>query len=1089
MCDQYWQLLLSDYYAGREPSPSGHPQEKFAPHMKFMGRVLRFTPMKDTARRDQYFHEFVRSGAINYTEKYRMATPNRDAMTQSISKYNRPQPTELNEKAWEIAVDWCFKHFSPHMGQSRVIDHDKARRDLDRTTSPGYPWSRFWQNKGQFLDSEEAPKVEKQFWDSLITNDPNKAFWTASLKRELRPMEKLKENKIRTFTASATELSVATTRLCWDANQRFYESNNKTWGFVGGSKFYQGFDRLYRRLNKHPNAFELDETAYDSSLFVKAMESVRDLRWRLYHDVERTPDNKKRLWEVYSQIINSVIVLDNGEVFQKNTGNPSGSANTIVDNTLILFMLLAYAWIMIMLEKPETEKYATYEHFMELVEAALNGDDNTFTVAEEVVAVFNATSVSRVWTLLGVVTKSPNYNPRKLSDVEFLSHGFIRMHNMWLPICERDKALCSLMWGSEVDDVRFTLLRAYALRIETWPDEQARKDIMMFIDWLRSEFKHELKGTIPDTDLTMLRIHSVFKTDGELKRLYCLPPVLEGCYVKKPSMDCLDSKHSAILYSHWIDHICSQMRNDNRFAALNDDEEEIIGVSHVERHRNVHADSMPKGKGNKKKGGTPSKQEMKRREAQSKRDKATHEKKQSVTHHKAKAPKERGEPLARSSTLRNTSPTQMPLKRREFLGTYTSGMNNNAFDLMDSFALNPGLQKTLPWGFAIANQFEKWLMRRMKYVWEPRCPDTTVGSVLMVCDYDSRDTAYSTYTQAANAAGSIEKNPYKRIDLNINPKMTQTINKMMVRAAGQPSNTDIRMYDAGVMYLFFLNESSSTPIVGDLFVEYELELYQPVGAQNSTPSLVCWDHSEFKYNGSFCVPQTQFGNGAFRPTVVNQSSSSTAVVWSLSAGVENQGQYMIVLATIGFTTTGLTNPNVVSSSGISNIQAFGAPGSTAAYVRGVTNGGGFTVGGVMVYTFNVTGPGIASITLDTGCGTNGDHVDVITTFMGYPVGGGVRFGKYAPPKNVSPNAPDQKTIDRKEVIDRFADKLVAHLLTDEKAWLKVSEPTTPDTKAAADSGPLTALTKPQHLATISLPPPMGTADVKTEVPGKGKSKK
>lgn len=1092
--------------------------------MKFMGQVLRFTPMKDTARRDQYFHEFVKSKAIQYTEKYKMAMPNRAAMTKSISKYNRAQPTELNQRAWQIACDWTYKHFSPHMGSARIVDHDKARRDLDRTTSPGYPWSRFWGNKGQFLDSEEAPKIERMFWDSLSTEHPLQSFWTASLKRELRPVEKLAENKIRTFTASPTELSIATTRMCLDCNEKFYESNNKTWSFVGGSKYYQGFDRLYRRLDKHPNAFELDESSFDASLFRKAMESVRDLRWEFYHDVEKTPENKRRLWNIYDQIINSIIVLDNGEVFQKNTGNPSGSANTIVDNTLILFMLFAYAFIMIMLERKETEKYATFEYFMTLVEAALNGDDNTFTVADEIVEYFNATSVSRIWTLIGVETKSPNFNPRKLSECEFLSHGFIQYNKMWLPICERDKALCSLMWGSEVDDVRFTLLRAYALRIETWPDEQARKDIMLFIDWLRKTFKHDLHGIIPDTDLTMLKINSVFKTDAELKRLYCLPPILEGFSYKYKMRKNFDPG-----WKEWKDFIdmVQEEVSTNRFAALNPEEEEVIGYSHmqvfipkvcepsigvipcdykdppinkyrgksvnksfdyVERNRNVHADSMPKGKGKQSKGGNPSKAEMQRRAAQSQRDKNKHN---SPKHHGKGKPKHGNKPRKEFKTRVEAAPLakgsqQITMGRgsrlhkfchSEFIGAFTTGTDGK-FTAMYTQDINPAQQGCAPWGFPIAGRFQTYSRRKGRTPLvirvEPRNSASTDGETFISISYDARQTTPTTSQQLLQQRGASRANGWMKNKCVAQPDAVVQKSRYFCRPGSQPSNTDIREYDMGTIFVFY--EGFTAAKTFDVWLDWDVDLENPfINPTGEAPNIGDFIHSQSTFNGiSFNNFSVVSGNGTLEYDFVGLTNG-----WDFALDDNQAGYYLVTsnIKAVGGTFT--TNITATAINGATFVTGFCESGSTHAAA--------FTGGHAMYQALVHIPQGAVNAQVDFGAPTgygSGDIVDCTAIFVGYDNG-------FTAAPTVSKKA---SQLDMKKSETHDVRKLIKSLLPDlmeemkkSEGWMKVSEPTTPELSSLGD--PKKGLL-PSYMGT----PIKDLIDQKEkaligDVPAKGKSKK
>jgi len=251
-------------------------------------------------------------------------------------------------------------------------------------------------------------------------------------------------------------------------NQKFYGSNNKTWSYVGCSKFSQGWERLFKRLSRHKNAFELDESAFDSSLFREAMYGQIDIRFSFLSHDEQTDENYRRLTALYVEIVDSIIVASAGDLFTKNTGNPSGSANTIVDNTMILFRFFCYAWIMLWRKQFPGEQ-PCYDDMIKHVEAALNGDDNTWTCDDEVLPWFNATTVSGVWSEIGVVTHADHYEPRELIQCWFLSMGFKVINGVHVPYPENEKVMCALAYSHfSRANSRISLLRAYALRIDSF---------------------------------------------------------------------------------------------------------------------------------------------------------------------------------------------------------------------------------------------------------------------------------------------------------------------------------------------------------------------------------------------------------------------------------------------------------------------------------------------------------------------------------------------------------------------------------------------------------------------------------------------
>jgi len=480
----------------------------------YVGRVNRTTKQEGREALNSSYTEFCRKTGRTVPSAYRMVFPNITAGFRSAAKYDKGQP-ELDEEAWALAGDWTKQHFHPAMCGSEVLGQDFVLEEMDKTTSCGYPWNLKYQKKTDMLASE-AKQVLPDYWDQLALETPVPVIWTCSQKRELREIQKLNEGKHRTFTASPIEHSVALNRVCLDMNNKFYAGGEKTWSFVGTTKFLQGWDRLYNRLNRLPCAFELDESEYDSSLFARAMFGQRDIRWSMLRAEDQTPENARRLDNLYEAIVHSVIVLENGELVQKHTGNPSGSSNTIVDNTMILFRLFAYAWIILGREND----VGTYASFMLNVEAALNGDDNTFTTSVSASKWFNPTTIGPLWSSIGVITKTPCDTPRELKDVRFLSQGFVWSEKLgiWLPTPESNRVLSSVYAGSSVDDVRWHYLRASALRLDSYGNEECRVTLQAYIEYLEHNYSDQFFGEV--RGLTMSEIRNVWKSDSYIEALY-----------------------------------------------------------------------------------------------------------------------------------------------------------------------------------------------------------------------------------------------------------------------------------------------------------------------------------------------------------------------------------------------------------------------------------------------------------------------------------------------------------------------------------------------------------------------------------------
>jgi hypothetical protein len=527
---------------------------------KHAGKVFRRPPTnKDNRVTDPNVEVWRRTHGIEWDNKYDVCVPNRDSNFKSASKYERLQPA-LDREAWDMSLNWTGRAFR-YMNGAVVVDRDIAVAESAKDTSTAYPHILEHPKKGLYFKTAEFIRSDDKYWAALQTEDPVPAFWSLCDKHELRSIAKIRENKIRSFTASNVHHAIASARLCLDMNERFYRSALKTPSFVGATKFRGGWNKLIRKLKRFMRGFALDESDFDASLFIEALWGQCALRCEFLSAKARTPENVQALHNLYFDIINSIMVTPLGDVVVKNTGNPSGQGNTIVDNTMILFRLLAYAFIVSWKKKYGgdvqrlkeledmlngvksygdgaieeeyfvlKERALCFDYFMDNVEMVLNGDDNDFTVNETIIDWFNARAVSDIWTGIGVTTKSDDWEPRPVENLDFLSHTtrYFKEWDMYLPVPERSRILDSLLLGSKSTDVRWSYLRACALRIESWADDSPgglRETLQSYITYLEKHRHGELVGQVKvpcSSDVMEWKaIEAVYMTDKELTALYC----------------------------------------------------------------------------------------------------------------------------------------------------------------------------------------------------------------------------------------------------------------------------------------------------------------------------------------------------------------------------------------------------------------------------------------------------------------------------------------------------------------------------------------------------------------------------------------
>lgn len=185
-------------------------------------------------------------------------------------------------------------------------------------------------------------------------------------------------------------------------------------------------------------------------------------------------------------------------------------------------------------------------------------------------------------------------------------------------------------------------------------------------------------------------------------------------------------------------------------------------------------------------------------------------------------------PLARSKKMTTGKPVITPgngctrIRHREYVCDVTSVTASMHFD---SRPLNPGVSDTFPWLSGIANQYEEYVFRSLKFEYVSRLPATVGGFLAMVVDYDALDTVPTSKQQMLTYAGCVSEVIWKDLSFQADPShFTRPYSRRFTRA-GVHDVTDVKTYDLGN---FVLATNAPTNLTnGELFVEYDVELYVP----------------------------------------------------------------------------------------------------------------------------------------------------------------------------------------------------------------------------------------------------------------------
>jgi len=773
-------------------------------------QVNRYPRYKNKRSADIYVKAFMDEAHIMEHPDWGLPVPNQDAAYKSFGGYAKDIPfmTERQVRAMNLAWEWTEQQFYPYMGGARVRGVEEVIPDLDKNTSSGYPFNVIYPKKKDLFEKDpEIVQWLKSDWDNLL--DENYTFiFTCSLKEEIRPEVKTKMNKIRTFTAGAVDGTVHGNRLFADMNERMNAGYLKSSSGVGMSPLKGNWDRLYRKLNIFRNGYALDESQYDASLRAYLMWGCAQCRWKMLRKEDQTEENLQRIKVYYRNLVNSLVLTPEGVLVMKLGGNPSGSVNTINDNTLILYTLLAYAWIMLS-DLPD------YLEFEANTSKILVGDDNTWTVSDWGHTFYNAKTIIPVWSEIGVITTTDDMEPRSAKDLDFLSATTIFYLGKAIPVYNRGKLMTSLLYAeTEKQSPAFTLLRAAALLQIGWSDTQFRQFCREFISWLLERFDE-----LCAEDLDWIQAKSGILSDERLADLYLGEDVL--CYPQSLGQH---------VYPDGCICFCPHQYENN----YQESEKDQIKPDKM---------SMQKTK--------------KSRSRRGKGAKATRQQKwdptldpRDVRFKGQPSPpgqgKRRRNRRGRGGASNNTQFQNRNVKRGNMRPNFgmrgrvkrvplmreqiSQPVSATAWTLFKSYSINPG-QSIFPVGSVESQQWQKYRFRSFKVIYEPivnefNTNNDGAGQVIIGFDPDASDQAPASFAQAINMKPVATGRPCDKIVLVVPRQILQAkVDAHFVRHGLLPGGADIKTYDIGLVNISVTGcGTNGSTTIGNIYFEYEMDL-------------------------------------------------------------------------------------------------------------------------------------------------------------------------------------------------------------------------------------------------------------------------
>lgn len=435
--------------------------------LSYIGRYEKFRAEPHSMFYDEDLHTELSDEDLFYAP----ADLGDEAFYKGLAKFGKKPFEVKDDVCFQTAVRMMRLHFGRHLRGCAKWDLDTVLANMRRDTSPGPALKTLYDSKGDAVDDARFWHYYSEFCSDMQKLGGSISYWGSSSKEELRLLEKVDAKKTRVFMSGSLMMYLFTSVYCGDFNDKFYKSYRETVSAVGMSKFSGGFHLLFKRLHWKKTCGMTDASGWDTDMFPDLLWAIAQFRADCLFGCNNY--DRVAFANIYQQIVESFLCTPSGEICQKFQGNPSGSANTIVDNTLGHFILKCYCWLKCMGEDIDVDRAQEYLYDLEdNVFMKLFGDDDVFSVSPEASVRYTPVNIVKYAKELGFTLTLLSDEWLHRHDLEFLSHRVVKVRGFYLPYLSLDRlkaaAVYSISPDLEIRAQRLTNLRYEGFYTPGW---------------------------------------------------------------------------------------------------------------------------------------------------------------------------------------------------------------------------------------------------------------------------------------------------------------------------------------------------------------------------------------------------------------------------------------------------------------------------------------------------------------------------------------------------------------------------------------------------------------------------------------------
>jgi hypothetical protein len=491
-----WQSLQMPKYCGENFKAIAYAPNRMSKRHVVTGRRPEFIGFLDS-------HPKWKATVARHLGEFQPSVLTHEAYYKDVLKYNKDimvgTAHEMCFAKAVLATVYILEIAGFEKGMCKPIyDGCKIYNDLNLDAAMGALYT--GKKSAHFMDAT-ADDIEEFFVNSagkLLGN--GHGVWSGLLKAELRPKAKVVANKTRTFTSAPVDILMGAKAVVDEFNKFFYTKHLRGPWTVGINKFNCGWNLLAESLMVHEWFIDADGSQFDSSITPLLMNAVLNIRQYFMADEEEA---QTMLANLYTHIINTCILIEDGTIVQKFRGNNSGQPSTVVDNTLCLIMAMEYCRLRVLDE---------HKHDMTILYVC-NGDDlliNANTKDRDFVQQYYSGYMKEL-----ELNYSFDEAYRSIEQVEYMSHTFKKRGAKFIPKLKRERIVAILEWqrSKEPKAIQSAIIAAYVeafgyddltemieeLAAEvsiTWPEFKlpARKEVEdLYLTGNRTDLGEEIK--------------------------------------------------------------------------------------------------------------------------------------------------------------------------------------------------------------------------------------------------------------------------------------------------------------------------------------------------------------------------------------------------------------------------------------------------------------------------------------------------------------------------------------------------------------------------------------------------------------------